>query len=156
MNHTGQRKDGLAMTLRLPANGAFGSPMILRLAATIAALVFAVPTAALAAGASPAVKTAASKPTKLEGMAYGKARRIILGYGWKPSSDHCYAGTDACARYPEIDSCTYSFPILCAMDFARDGKCLMVDTSGEAAPGEGLEDPIVTDVTFLKGPCPKI
>lgn len=127
--------------------------MGLRLATAIIVLAFAVPAAISAAGAARTARPAAGGTPNLEGIEYAKARRIVLAHGWKPSSGHCHAGKQACAKYPEIDTCSASFKILCAMDFVQTGRCLVVSTSGETAPGQGTGDPLVTNVIFLRGPC---
>ena len=127
--------------------------MRLKLAAAVVVFAFVVPAAISATGTAKPAKQAARLPANLEGTEYGKARRIVLAHGWKPWSGRCHAGKEACAKYPEVDTCSASFRILCAMDFVQKGQCLVVSTSGETAPGQGAGDPVVTNVIFLRGPC---
>jgi len=56
---------------------------------------------------NPVIAGSATKPAKLEGMDYDKARTVILGYGWKPFPRGCGGLVDAstCARYPELGYC---------------------------------------------------
>ena len=98
----------------------------------------------------------AARPAKLEGMAYQTARKIILSYGWKPWFGHCEADPGTCAKYPEVDVCSASFPISCGMRFVRRGWCLGVGTEGEAPPGVAAGQPIVTGVTFRRTSCQKL
>ena len=97
---------------------------------------------------------ATSAPMKLEGMGYQRARKVILGYGWKPVSANCYGiNKKTCAQFPEIQSCSGVDPGYCGMIFARKDRCLYIGTSG--GPPENLEegDTHVTSVTFHAGPC---
>ena len=122
-----------------------------RITLTTAATVMLLhPTIAATAGMSP------SGPAKLEGMEYLEARKVILGYGWRPSNGDC-GGPDVdeqtCAKYPEIDHCTGVGIGLCGMEFVRRDRCLILITIG-GAPQDQPGDTLVRDVTFLRGPCP--
>jgi len=90
-----------------------------------------------------------SKPIKLVGMKYEKARSTILSAGWKPWAGECDALPTTCKRYPEVDACTLVFPTLCGMHFVKGRECLLVGTRGESPPGE-LEDPRVTNITVRR------
>lgn len=127
--------------------------MRVKLATALLVLAFAVPAAISATGVAKPARHTARLPANLEGMDYAKARLAVLTRGWKPSSGHCHAGQALCTKYPEIDTCSASYKILCAMDFVQKGQCLVVSTSGETAPGQGGRDPVVTNVIFLRGPC---
>jgi hypothetical protein len=102
------------------------------------------------------VLTSPKRPAKLEGMEYLEARKVILGFGWRPSSGDC-SGPDVdertCAKYPEIDTCTGVGIGLCGMKFVRRNRCLVLITIG-GAPQRQAGDTLVRDVTFLRGPCP--
>lgn len=104
----------------------------------------------------PQPAVSAKKPTKLEGMEYLKARRVILGFGWKPWVGHCEADAKTCAAFPEVDVCSASFPIQCGMRFVREGSCLMVGTAGEAPPGYEEGEPHVDGVVFRHSTCERI
>jgi hypothetical protein len=98
--------------------------------------------------------SAAVRPARLEGMEYLKARRIILGYGWRPFRGACsgVVGPQSCARFPEIDNCSGTGEGLCSMAFARGGRCLILVTAG-SAPADQPGDTVVRDVTFNRGVC---
>jgi hypothetical protein len=104
----------------------------------------------LSATAAGAKKT---KPAKLEGMAYPKARRVILGYGWKPVSGNCGGGgttESICKKFPEIGNCSGTGVGFCDMLFVRKRRCLSIVTVGGPPP-----DAVVRDVVFSAGPCSK-
>ncbi|HEY1606011.1 MAG TPA: hypothetical protein VGF77_10500 [Allosphingosinicella sp.] len=92
---------------------------------------------------------------KLEGMTYDAARKIILGYGWKPALGECYSTKESCSLFPEIQSCSGVGPGYCSMVFAKGNRCLSLGTSGGAPTGDGDYDTYVTVVLFGKGPCSK-
>lgn len=99
--------------------------------------------------------SAAGRPARLEGMEYLKARKIILGYGWKPFRGECNGpdvDSGTCQRYPEIDDCTGVGIGLCAMTFARGNLCLHVVTVG-GAPHDEPGDTAVRHLTFRRGRC---
>ena len=97
-----------------------------------------------------------TKPTKLEGMEYLRARQVILGYGWKPWVGHCEADASTCAAFPEVDVCSASFPIQCGMRFVRQGSCLRVGTAGDAPPGYEEGEPHVDGVVVSHSTCERI
>jgi hypothetical protein len=73
----------------------------------------------------------AIQSVKLEGMAYQKARKIILSYGWRPlSGSPCRTDGDVCVRFPEIAVCSDVAPGYCAMAFTNQKRCLYVTTTG--------------------------
>jgi hypothetical protein len=119
----------------------------------LTALLFLTMSAGVAA-ASRAAHVMEPKAAKLEGMDYDTARRVILGYGWRPWSGPCYSVSGGCKRYPEIHACSASLPVRCGMNFVQKGRCLIVDTTGEAPPGFEPREPVVSDVTFWRGSCP--
>jgi hypothetical protein len=97
----------------------------------------------------------ASKAPKLEGMAYDKARALILGYGWKPFPRGCgWPEESVCARYPELGVCQMVSPGACGMTFSKGNRCLFIATL-ESPPGTSRDGTWVTDVTFRREPCPK-
>src|SRR3954470_7844887 len=68
-----------------------------------------------------------SRPQRLEGMDYLRARRIILGQGWQPVTGPCSGVTESeCASYPEIDACSCCEQAPCGMFFSRRNWCLIV------------------------------
>lgn len=86
-------------------------------------------------------------------MAYSKARRIILGYGWKPVYGNCSGGgttASICKKFPEIDNCSGTGVGFCDMLFVRKQRCLSLVTVGGPPP-----DAVVRDVAFSAAPCPK-
>jgi len=105
----------------------------------------------------PTFAKAAKKTLRLEGVEYPTARRIILGYGWKPVPGNCGGGgidEEGCARFPEVGNCSGVWPAYCDMHFARRNRCLDLVTM-HGAP-QGLPGDIhVRDVTFSRGPCVK-
>ncbi|HEY1606013.1 MAG TPA: hypothetical protein VGF77_10510 [Allosphingosinicella sp.] len=92
---------------------------------------------------------------KLEGMTYDAARKIILGYGWKPVVGRCEFDEDICALFPEIESCSDVDPGYCAMVFVKGNRCLYLGTSGGAPQRAGDYDTHVIDVKFKRSPCRK-
>ena len=96
------------------------------------------------------------QPEKLEHMEYARARRIILGYGWKPVSGPCeQVLKDECTRFPEIGVCSGVAPGYCSMVFVRQDQCLFLVTSGGEPEGAEEGDTHVETVTFRRGPCSK-
>jgi hypothetical protein len=97
-----------------------------------------------------------SRPPRLEGMDYLRARRIILGYGWQPVTGPCSGVSESdCASFPEIDSCSCCGLAPFGMFFRRRNWCLLVSTIG-ASPVIGREsDTTVTNVHFRRGHCSK-
>jgi hypothetical protein len=98
-----------------------------------------------------------AKPAKLEGMAYPKARRVVLSYGWKPLLGECSGGgtsDDICKRYPEIGNCSGTGLGFCDLHFinkTNKKRCLTLITVG-GPPGA---DSVVQDVIFSNAPCLK-
>jgi hypothetical protein len=108
----------------------------------------------IAADAQPAPSGA--KAVKLEHMDYFNARKIILGYGWKPIGGPCSQIDEAvCARFPEIDICSGVFAAPCVMIFVRNSRCLFIGTTGGQPVGDGPGDTNVDSVAFRRGPCSK-
>jgi hypothetical protein len=118
-------------------------------------MIILVATAALVLLHQPA--SPASKAIKLEGMEYLKARRVILGHGWRPSAGSC-RGPDVsartCATYPEVGICSGLGNGPCGMTFVRRSRCLLLSTIG-GAPQAKPGDTVIVDVTFRPAPCPK-
>lgn len=104
---------------------------------------------------SPVMAGSATKPAKLEGMDYEKARAVILGYGWKPFPRGCGGLADeaTCARYPELGYCQGTGRGFCGMTYMKKDRCLFL-TTVESPPGRG-EYTIVYEVHFGREPCPK-
>jgi hypothetical protein len=129
-----------------------GSRKVNKLLGLIAAilLTFSLPNLTFS---SPAVAASKTEPPPLEGMTYPKARRVILGYGWKPKSGNCNAGTTAglCKKYPEVGNCSGTGAGYCDMTFTRKRRCLRIITAG-GPPGDGA---VVLDVIFSAAPCSK-
>ncbi|WP_443750732.1 hypothetical protein [Asticcacaulis solisilvae] len=99
---------------------------------------------------------AADKTLKLEYMEYVSARKVILGYGWKPVSGPCMQVDDkTCAAFPEIGSCAAVDPGECGMVFVRQDRCLYLTTTGGQPDPSGPGDTQVEDVSFRSGPCSK-
>jgi hypothetical protein len=99
-----------------------------------------------------------AQPEKLEHMDYYRARKIILGYGWKPVPGRCGGNgmsENACANFPEIATCSGVWPANCAMVFAQRNRCLYVMTYGGEPEGDSEGDTHVETVTFRRGPCSK-
>jgi hypothetical protein len=95
----------------------------------------------------------AAKPPKLEQMAYPSARKVILGYGWRPVSGPCQLRPETCAQFPEIEACSGTGLGYCAMVFVRKDKCLFIRTTG-GEPLVAHEDETQVDhVSFRAGPC---
>jgi hypothetical protein len=97
-----------------------------------------------------------TKAVKLEHMDYFNARKIILGYGWKPIGGPCVqVNEDTCARFPEIDTCSGVWPAPCIMIFAKENRCLFVGTYGGQPIRDEPGDTHVDSVQFRRGPCSK-
>ena len=96
-----------------------------------------------------------SRPSRLEGMGYLAARRIILGYGWEPVTGSCLENASECAGFPEIHFCSGVAPGYCGMAFRRRNRCLYVGTSGGQPIAGEESDAHVIDVVFRRGPCLK-
>jgi hypothetical protein len=97
-----------------------------------------------------------AKAMKLERMDYFNARKIILGYGWKPIGGPCVqVDEDTCARFPEIDTCSGVWPAPCAMVFVKKDRCLYIGTYGGQPVGDEPGDTHVDSVQFRRGPCSK-
>lgn len=89
-----------------------------------------------------------SRPARLEGMDYVPARRVILGYGWRPAAGPCFGVTESeCASFPEIDSCSCCEQAPCAMLFIRGDRCLLVST--EVGPPEAAAEESDTHVVYV-------
>jgi hypothetical protein len=87
-------------------------------------------------------------------MSYPKARRVILGYGWKPKAGNCSGGgttVSICKKYPEVGNCSGTGAGYCDMTFTRRRRCLRIITAG-GPPGP---DAVVQDVVFSAAPCSK-
>jgi len=95
-----------------------------------------------------------STPTRLEGMSYVAARRIILSYGWRPAPGPCggLLPASVCARFPEVEACSCCDRAPCAMLFIRGNRCLTVGTEGDWPESR---DTHVTDVSFRRHHCSK-
>lgn len=96
-----------------------------------------------------------STSSRLEGMGYLAARRIILGYGWEPMTGACLEDRSECVRFPEIHVCSGVAPGYCAMVFTRRNRCLYVTTSGGPPIAGEERDTHVIEVGFRRGPCSK-
>lgn len=99
-----------------------------------------------------------TEPAKLEGMAYNRARDIILKFGWKPLPGGCGGGAlndEACRRFPEIGNCSGTGVGFCDMTFVRQSRCLTLVTFGGAPIGPNGGDTVIRDVMFGRGPCSK-
>lgn len=99
-----------------------------------------------------------SNTAKLEGMSYGRARTIILEYGWKPAPGECVGGAmdySTCKRFPEIGNCSGTGLGFCDMTFVRKDRCLSLVTVGGAPGDDEDSEPVVRDVRFSRGPCQK-
>ncbi len=100
---------------------------------------------------------ATTRPAKLEGMTYVRARQVILSYGWYPLRGNCGgggAGVLTCRQYPEIGNCSGSSPGYCDMTFVRKSRCLTIVTVGGAPVGRG-GDTVIESVMFSRGRCSK-
>ena len=98
--------------------------------------------------------SATTKPAKLEGMEYGKARSVILGYGWKPFPRECGGPSvkkSTCARFPELEYCQGIGRGFCGMTFTKGNRCLSL-TTVESPPGQGGYT-VVHDVAFAQRAC---
>jgi hypothetical protein len=96
-------------------------------------------------------------PTKLEGMDYNEARRVVLAMGWVPLTGACEGLMDeqTCRRFTEIGNCSGTGLGFCDMHFQRRGRCLTIITVGGFPDGEIDEEPVVRDVQFSRAPCLK-
>lgn len=94
--------------------------------------------------------------TKLEGMNYLAARKIVLSFGWKALGGPCEGMVDdqTCRRFPEIGNCSGTGLGFCDMHFVRKQRCLDLVTT-EGAPNDANNTTQVRDVTFSSGPCAK-
>lgn len=73
-----------------------------------------------------------------EGASFVSVRAGLIRSGWKPFRMHAdgyeYDGTEkrlADRKFFEVDSCSTDRGSLCIFYYARDSKCLRVDTIGE-------------------------
>jgi hypothetical protein len=98
-----------------------------------------------------------SDPTKLEGMDYNEARKIILAMNWVPLTGPCEGVADdqTCRRFTEIGNCSGTGLGFCDMHFERRGRCLTITTVGGPPDGEIDGEPAVRDVQFSRAPCLK-
>ena len=100
-----------------------------------------------------------SSPDVKEGMAYSKARQLLLKAGWHVPvlpdggypADHpkvaseCAGNVEACNRWPEIDSCSGSGDGYCNMNWVNAaGQEVRVITSG------GLDEAVLRSYEFVK------
>lgn len=99
----------------------------------------------------------AAIPSKLEGMDYNEARKVILGMGWIPLTGPCQGimPDETCARFTEIGNCSGTGLGFCDMHFQRRGRCLTIITVGGYPDGEVDGEPAVRDVHFSRAPCLK-
>ncbi|MEY8688867.1 MAG: hypothetical protein AB9M53_03180 [Leptothrix sp. (in: b-proteobacteria)] len=79
--------------------------------------------------------SAQAKPTvpKIKGLAYQKARQMLLKAGWRLRSKEDYevASPSIMKKYPEVVGCAIDRPV-CRFAFLGDGgKCLAIFTEGE-------------------------
>jgi hypothetical protein len=69
---------------------------------------------------------------RLENKAYGEARAIIYGYGWKSYEDLNYCSSnnkkDSCKNTPELYWC--KFAMSCEISFFKEDKCLFLEVNG--------------------------
>jgi len=124
---------------------------------SVALLAASVPAGALCASAHAQAGTGyGDKSAKLERMPYQQARRIILGYGWKPFPPNgcpLAVGERTCAQFPETGACSGVDPGYCGMTFSLGMQCLYVVTRG-GPPESGVETETRVDhVAFRPGPC---
>lgn len=74
-----------------------------------------------------------------EGAPFVKVRSQLIKAGWKPIRVHAagpyeYSGTEKHLverNFVEVDSCSTDRGSLCILYYAKDGKCLRLDTAGE-------------------------
>lgn len=95
-----------------------------------------------------------ARRAKLENSVYVVRKAQILGYGWRPFHGHCLEERNTCTNFPEVGSCSVSFPVYCGLKFERLSRCLMITTAGEGPPGNEPGEPIVSDVVIRRGSCP--
>lgn len=107
------------------------------------------------AGPSHSVRTIGRDLMKLKGVEYIKAKIALQSQGWKAAPGPCYTDKETCQKFPEIDACSVSLPVMCGMLFVRDNQCLAIGTSGESPPGFEQGDPVVDVVRFVPSPCAK-
>jgi hypothetical protein len=98
-----------------------------------------------------------SRPPRLEGMNYLRARRIVMSYGWVPAAGPCFGVTASeCTSFPEIDSCSCCGRAPCAMLFIRRNRCLSILTEvGPPDPAVEDGDTHVVYVSFRGHHCSK-
>ncbi len=84
-------------------------------------------------------------------MPYARARVALLQAGWKPLDGHiCTPSGQACARLPELESC--SADDTCLMRFGKAGQILDVRTYGNLARWDGRDGvPPVTVHAWTSG-----
>lgn len=103
-----------------------------------------------------AVRSAPAKAAKLEGLTYQRARKVILGYGWRPfppARRGLSVGARTGADFPEIGECSGVDPGYCGMTFSLGSECLYVVTRGGPPEGGVEGDTHVDHVSFRRGPC---
>ncbi len=100
-----------------------------------------------------ATKTGKISVSRLEGLGYPVARKIILGYGWLPFKGDCLEneGAEVCGQFPELINCTQGQPQFCILRFAKSGRCLQIITRGGYLEDNGGTR--VDQVAFLKQKC---
>lgn len=99
---------------------------------------------------------ASNSRTNLEDLEYEEARRLILRYGWKPTSGECGgggAGDIVCKQYPEINNCSGVNSGYCDMSFSKKGRCLTIVTVGGPPLYRRNNDTVVERVKFHKVSC---
>ena len=127
------------------------------LTAMVAVISFSVQLSGTAASAQIHTSTASSTAAlKINGMDYGRARKIILTQGWKAVPGPCQQiDQKTCGHFPEIESCAGAGADYCAMAFVRQNQCLYVTTLGDPPYGSDAGAARVKKTTFRPGPCAK-
>lgn len=93
---------------------------------------------------------------KINGLDYGRARKMILAQGWKAVPGPCQQiDQKTCGYFPEIESCAGAGADYCAMAFVRQNQCLYVTTLGDPPYGNDAGAARVKKTTFRPGPCVK-
>jgi hypothetical protein len=105
--------------------------------------------------AYPANKGQTRAVSRLEGLAYPAARKIILGYGWVPFRGGCLENEslEVCTKFPELINCTQGQPEFCILRFSKPGRCLEITTRGGYLEDNGGTE--VEQVGFINRKCIK-
>jgi hypothetical protein len=114
------------------------------------------PSGTPASAQTPAIKGTPAPALKINGMDYGRARKMILAQGWKAVPGPCQQiDQKTCGYFPEIESCAGAGASYCAMAFVRQNQCLYVTTLGDPPYGSDAGAARVKKTTFRPGPCEK-